>query len=618
MRRLSRARRYRTSLALLVATLMSASPAPAATAVEDAQSGKYLPPPLPWHGKSETLLARAGDPWITPAEKSGLKDSPDYDTTVAWLRRLVDAAPQLQMVSLGKSYQQRDIWMVIASEEGARTPEDLRANGRPTLLAQAGIHSGEIDGKDAGLMLLRDMTVDSKVPELLEGANFLFIPILSVDAHERSSAFSRVNQRGPTVQGWRTNARNQNLNRDYAKLDTPEMRAVVAALNSWPVDLYLDIHVTDGVDYQYDITYGFNEKAWSPAIGSWLRTHARVALDRDLKAMGHVPGDLVFAVDSRDMSKGIYRWTAGPRFSHGYGDARHLPTILIENHSLKDYRRRVLGTRVFLASALRLLAREGASLRTAVAKDRTARRETISSSWQVPKLQPGSTRDLIQFLAVKSALVPSPVTGDSVVRWLGEPETLRIPVLATTEGTQILQRPVAYWIPAAWPEIIERLRIHGVQMELLRAERMQSVEMLRLHDLKLAQQPYEGHVRVETELSAETKTERFAAGSARIPCDQPLGDLAMLLLEPRSPDSFFQWGFFLSILSRTEYVEPYVMEPMARTMLKENADLRQDFERKLKEDPGFAKDPRARLQWFYEKTPYYDQRYRLYPVGIER
>ena len=157
-----------------------------------------LPPELPWSGQSRELMVPARDPWITPSEKSGLLTTPSYDETFAWLKRLVSQAPELRLVSLGKSAEGRDVWMVIAAR-GVRafTPEALKASGKPIVLAQAGIHSGEIDGKDAGLMLLRDMTVRGSRKELLDGAHFLFIPILNVDGHERSSPFARINQRGP-------------------------------------------------------------------------------------------------------------------------------------------------------------------------------------------------------------------------------------------------------------------------------------------------------------------------------------------------------------------------------------------------------------------------------------
>lgn len=316
----------------------------------EASSQPILPPLVPWDGKSRTLAVAREDPWITPSEKSDFRTTPSYEETVAWLRKLVAAAPELKMISLGKSSQGRDLWMVLASREKKFTPEQLRKSGKPIILAQAGIHSGEIDGKDAGLMLLRDITVRGTKRDLLERANFLFVPIFNIDGHERSSKFGRVNQRGPEKMGWRTTSKNLNLNRDYTKVDAPEMEAMIRALNQWQPDLYVDIHVTDGADYQYDITFGFNGAGGhSPAIAGWLEKTFTPAVTSALAAMGHIPGstDVAGWIDPTDLSKGIKTWMSDSRYSNGYGDTRHLATVLVETHSLKPYDQRVLGTLYF-------------------------------------------------------------------------------------------------------------------------------------------------------------------------------------------------------------------------------------------------------------------------------
>ncbi len=195
-----------------------------------------LPPTLPWKGASERLVVPASDPWITPAERTNFAATPDYTATLAWLQRLAAASPLLKLESFGKSAQGRELYFVRASKGGA---------GKPVLLVQAGIHGGEIDGKDAGLMLLRDIALRGK-SSLLDKADLVFVPIFNVDGHERSSAFSRPNQRGPLRQGWRTTAQNLNLNRDYLKADSPEMRAMIGLINRLDPSLYVDLHVTDG------------------------------------------------------------------------------------------------------------------------------------------------------------------------------------------------------------------------------------------------------------------------------------------------------------------------------------------------------------------------------------
>lgn len=570
-----------------------------------------LPPEIPWKGKSLSLALAPGDTWATPAEEARFERTPRYDDTIAWLKRLVAAAPELRLVSLGKSPEDREVWMVIASKERAFTPEALHATGKPVLFAQAGIHAGEMDGKDAGLMLLRDMTVRGTRRALLDRASFLFVPILSVDAHERFSRYSRINQRGPVESGWRTNARNLNLNRDYGKLDAPETRAVVRALDLWKPDLYLDLHVSDGLDYQYDVTSIFGG-SWSPAIARWLEERWVTRTTRDLEAMGHIPGPYLELREETDPSRGIVDRTAGIRFSEGYGDARHLPTVIVETHSLKPYAQRVLGTYVLLDSTLALLGSEANTLRQAIREDEARRPAEVPLDWKDSE-KPGT----ITFRGIESRVTPSPVSGGKRVEWTGKPVEITVPLQRFDAPAAIARRPAAYWVPAAAADVIERLAFHGIRMERLTQPREVDVEMDRFSEVKFEPEPFEGRVRVTAKATPERRRERFAPGSVRVPTDQPLGVLAMLLLESGSPDSFFQTGFFHWALQRAEYAEGYVMEPMAQRMLAESPELRAEFDRALKADPKLAASPGERLDWFYRRTPYFDERFRLHPVGRE-
>jgi hypothetical protein len=392
---------------------------------------------------------------------------------------------------------------------------------------------------------------------------------------------------------------------------------MVRALDAWQPDLYLDLHVTDGADYQYDITFGWSEPpaVWSPAIAGWLDQVYRPAVAAALDGQGHIPGPLVFTVDPYDWRRGVARFGGPPRFSNGYGDARHLPTVLVENHSLKPYAQRVLGTYVLLEESLRLLGGPGGeTLREAVAADRSARPATVPLDWRRAESAEPPTEE---FLGVEQRLELSPISGDLRVVWTGEPVTAEVPVFRATEVAATVARPAAYWIPPAWGEVIERLELHGSEMERIAEPRELEVEMYRLTEAETAEAPFEGRVRATATPVAERRRETFPPGSVRVPTDQPLGELAVLLLEPASEDSFFQWGFFHEVLSRTEYVEEYVMEPLAEAMLASDPELRAAFLEKLRSDRAFRTDPSGRLDWFYQQTPYYDDRYLLYPVGRE-
>ncbi|MGA2256374.1 MAG: M14 family metallopeptidase [Thermoguttaceae bacterium] len=583
-----------------------------------ASARDYLPPALPWSGASEALIVSPDDPWITPTERSGMTDTPSYDDTIAWLRKLGAASPLIKVVAFGHTAQGRELCAVIATKEGIDDVGRLPGTGKPTVLVQGGIHSGEIDGKDAGMMLLRDIVFRGKAG-LLDRANLLFVPVFNADGHERRSAWNRPNQRGPVHQGWRTTAQNLNLNRDYMKAQTPEMRAMLRLIQKAQPALYLDVHVTDGVDYQYDITYGFDgwdgSFAWSPQIGAWLDRTLRPAIDADLKAAGHIPGPLVFAANERDLSQGITTKPYNPRFSTGYGDIIHLPAVLVETHSLKPFRQQVLGTYVLLESALRAVGGNAATLRAAIAADTKARPKSLSLNWNGKP----DKQTTMSFLGIAYEEYESPASGTKEIRWLGTPKTYpNLPVHHVTRPGVTLRRPKAYYIPVTESDMIAVLKAHGVKMEPLAARRTLKLDRYRLVGPVTSASPNEGRHTLATKVKSESATLTLPAGTMRVSTDQALGDLAIALLEPEHVDSLAAWGFVPGILQRTEYIEGYVVAPMAERMLAEDKALKAKFEARLAADPEFAKEPTARLQWFYQRSRFFDERYLLYPVGIER
>jgi murein tripeptide amidase MpaA len=567
-----------------------------------------LPPVIPWHGASERLVVRPSDPWITPAEARNFDETPSYAETRAWIDRLVAASPLLRIEPFGRTAQGRELYAVRASKPGG--------GPKPVLLAQAGIHSGEIDGKDAGLMLLRDIALRGK-DKLLDHADLLFVPIFNADGHERSSPFNRPNQRGPRSQGWRTTAQNLNLNRDYLKADTPEMKAMIGLLRKVQPALYLDLHVTDGIDYQYDITFAFpgyaGYYAHSPSIGRWLDSRYRPAVTAALARAGHIPGVYIDSVDGRNPDKGINLNADSPRFSTGYGDLARIPTVLVEMHSLKPYKQRVLGTYVLIEESLRLVGAEGAQIESAIAADRASRPATETLTW---KPAPKPIFVIPDFKGVAHDSYRSAASGGNEIRWLGRPATLAMPVLGQVPD-RVVTLPTAWWVPATKPEVIERLRLHGVAFETIAQPRTIALDMVRLSGPELKKAD-EGHIPLAAKAYAHApRQEIFPAGSVRVPSAQPLGLLAAAMLEPESPDSLLAWNFYPEILMRTEYIEGYAIAPLADRMLAENPALKAEFEASLAADPKFAADPDARLGWFYERTPYYDERFLLYPVGRE-
>ena len=572
----------------------------------------HLPPLLPWQGQSLTLIQQKG-PLTTDFELSeGLK-SPNYQQTMAFVDRLVAANPtQFQVQTIAHSTSGRAIKMLVASEEGAFTPTQLMQNTKPTIFIQAGIHAGEIDGKDAMFMLLRDIAT-GKRRDILSQVNILFIPILNVDGHERSSQFNRINQRGPVEMGFRTNANNLNLNRDYTKLDTPEVRGVLKVIKQFNPDLYIDVHVTDGADYQYDVTYGYNPvfASESPSISDALNQYFKPVIDEKLQAQGHLPGPLVFVMDKREFKKGLAGWVATPRYSNGWGDLRSLPTILVENHSLKPYKQRVLGTYVFLDGAISALAQHHQQLADAVKKE-----QAFVPSKLIVERSYAKQPDTVAFEGIKYTRSQSALSGQMEVKYLGEKQHYdALPIYWQKDVKTTITVPSAFYIPPAYPQIIEKLKLHGIAVQTVTTDALPAnlkVAVVTNHEFDKA--PFEGRFRVSADFDFVDVTDNNLTGWSKVDTAQPLGELATHLLHPKAPDSFFAWGEFNTIFQRTEYMENYALAPYARHMLKDKPALALEFDKKIREDAAFAKDPQARLNWLYEQTPFYDQAYLKYPV----
>ena len=590
---------------LPLAAVAALSPlATAAEALPDLPAA-ILPPALPWSGASERLVAAENDPWITPAERADFATTPRYAEVRAWLERLDAASPLITVETFGKSGEGRDLLMVRASKGGA---------DKPVVLVQAGIHSGEIDGKDAGLMLLRDIALRGK-DALLDQVDLVFVPIYNVDGHERASRWNFPALRGPAAKGFVANARNINLNRDYAKADAPETRAMIALLRRLDPILYVDCHVSDGFDMQYDITFtyaGWGRYAYHRATADWLMARFTPVVTGALEQAGHIPTIYPSPIDTRAPEKGIRQAPEGPRYSTGYGDFIGVPTVLVENHMLKPYRQRVLGTYVLLEAALKLAAEDREAIAAAKTRDRATRLATMLTRWRPAAAPVGWVED---FKGVAFETYRSLATGRLEQRWTGRPTRWRMPIIGQ-EPVEHVTLPLAWWVPAAQAEVIDRLRLHGIRFEAIETPRTLRLDRVRLSDPEV-QRAQDGRLPLKAAFAHETVTETLPAGTIRVPSDQPLGLLAAALLEPEAPDSFVHWGLFPEMLAAAPGAEDFVRAPLAEALLEADAAVAAAFRAKVAAEPGFASDPAERLAWLADRLPGRSPFYLIYPVARE-
>src|SRR6202789_1379314 len=349
----------RACLRLLMVVLVSACCCSAsAQTMRDSRRAPHTHPDAPCAPTGDTT-------WLTPAEKTCYATTPNYAETMDYLKRVQAAAPgQVSIEPFGKTGEGRDLDIVIASRDGVFDPVAIHAARRPIVLVQNSIHAGEMDGKDACLALLRDMVVNKSKAALLERAVFVFIPIYNADGHERRSPFNRINQDGPEEMGWRGNGTNLNLNRDYMKADAPETRAFLAMFHCWLPDFFVDDHVTDGADFQYDVTFTIEHLPNLNAdTGHWLEQSVIPDLGHQVDATGHLASPTYISlVDDNDPSKGLGFDAFVPRFSTGYMNLENRPSMLVELHMLKDYKTRVTGNYELLRALLRVVNRDADKL----------------------------------------------------------------------------------------------------------------------------------------------------------------------------------------------------------------------------------------------------------------
>ena len=558
--------------------------------------------------------------WVTDYERSGGLRTPRYEETIAYCEKLAKASPWIHVTSFGTSPQGRKLPLVILSREKAFDPRSAAKTGKAVILIQSGIHAGEIDGKDASLMLMRDIAVTKRLPHLLDSAILLFVPIFNVDGHERFGPYNRINQNGPEEMGWRTSAQNLNLNRDYMKAEAPEMRAMLRLFTDWLPDLYVDCHVTDGIDFQYDITYAVESAPYlDPGVSAWVQGTLLPEALPVVEKSGHKIFTYVFPREDRDLSKGLNNSASTPRFSTGFAALQNRPAVLIETHMLKPYKMRVEATYYFLRGMIESVNRNSSSLRSVV---RNADASVIAAgmSFNPDRSFPlafgtGTRNEPRVFLGLKQLTEKSSLSGGIRTRYTADTVSLVVPFFDQITVTDSVTFPMGYIIPPEWTFVAEKLRDHGVAMERLKENTALDVGSYRFTDVRFQSRPFEGKHMVTFNLVPISERRIFPAGSIVVRTSQRTGKLIVNLLEPKGPDSFVAWGFFDQIFEQKEYAESYVMEDVGVKLLASDPALKKEYEEKVGADTAFARSPGARLNWLYQHSPWRDAEQNVYPVG---
>ncbi|GAB3259688.1 M14 family metallopeptidase [Chitinimonas naiadis] len=557
-------------------------------------------------------------PLSTVAERSGFVETGRYAEVQQLCQDFQRAYPKaVRCLQFGVTPEGRPMLALVASQTGALTAAAARARHLPVLLVQGGIHAGEIDGKDAGFLALREVLEGKAARDALAKQVLVFVPVFNIDGHERFGRWNRPNQRGPVAMGWRTTGQNYNLNRDYLKADAPEMQAMLRLVNAWDPLVYVDLHVTDGAKFEHDISLMTEPRQSGDlplrAAGQALNTRVL----QDLAAQGSLPLDFYpsFVVED-DPSSGFVDNVPTPRFSHGYFQLRNRLGMLVETHSWKDYPTRVRITRNTIVSLLAQLGAQGAAWRE-LAEAADGRSAQLAGQPVVLGYQPTEQVETVAFRGYAYSRTPSEVSGALMTRYdESRPEVWQLPLRREVVPERVVNAPLAgYVVPAAHAAMVgQKLALHGITYRPLTVAVDQAqVEAFRASKVEVAAKSEEGHQRIELEGGWAVEQRPLRAGDLFVPIAQPKARLVMALLEPQAPDALVAWGLFNTAFEPKEYMEAYVAEDVAREQLKDPA-VAAAFQQKLASDAVFAKDPAARLAFFARRHTSWDERLDLYPV----
>ncbi|AOY63683.1 M14 family metallopeptidase [Xanthomonas citri pv. glycines] len=562
--------------------------------------------------------ALAAAPLTTQAERSGFIQTGRYDEVIALCDAFAQRYPQsVRCIQFGTTPEGRPMKALIASTRGALDPQSAAQRKLPVVLVQGGIHAGEIDGKDAGFLALRELLDGKAGNGVLDKLVWVFVPVFNVDGHERFGAWNRPNQRGPEQMGWRTTAQNLNLNRDYVKADAPEMQAMLQLVQQWDPLMVVDLHVTDGAKFEHDVSVQVEPVHAGDTTLQRDGTSWRDAVLADLKKQGSLPLPYYPSfVHEDDPSSGFADDVSPPRFSHGYFLLRNRFGMLVETHSWKDYPTRVRITRNAIVSVLQQAARHGSQWRAdALAADQRATR--LAGTTEPLSFAAGPYARTVAFRGYAYTRTPSPISGALMTRYdESKPQVWKVPLRDQIKPDVVVDAPRGgYLVPAAQAALVGgKLRLHGIQFTTIGNAAERPVQTFRADAVKFSARSNESHQTVELSGQWRNETRSVPAGSLFVPIAQPRARLVMAILEPQAPDSLLQWGFFNTALERKEYMEAYVAEEVARDMLGRDAALRAQFEQRIASDPDFSNNPQARLEFFAKRHASWDERYQLYPV----
>lgn len=564
------------------------------------------------NNESDTEKQKTSVDFTTVFEKSDGQETATYEEVIQYYRDLANTYPEISIQAIGETDSGKPLHIVTLNMKSTGANfKSLRADNRIVLINN-GIHPGEPDGIDATMLLYRNM-VSGKI-EAPKHTVLVTIPIYNIGGSLNRNSTTRTNQNGPKAYGFRGNARNYDLNRDFIKSDTKNARTFAEIFHLVQPDVFIDNHVSNGADYQYTLTHLFTQhNKLGGDLGKFIHTQMMPGLERRLKAksLDITPYVNVF---NRRPDEGFTQFLDTPRYSTGYTALFNTLGMMIETHMLKPYKQRVEGTYELMESLIDYTDAHGEQI--------AQLRKDQSKLWSAGKHYPltweidTTTTSTLKFKGYEGDMIPSELTGAKRLKYdRSKPFTKDITYQNYYKAKDSVTIPKAYIIPQGWHNVIDLLKLNNVEFVQLENDTTLTVETYKIANYDTRKSAYEGHyAHYNTTVNPSNKKMVFRVGDYLISTNQKAIRYLLETLEPTAPDSFFNWNFFDTILQQKEGFSPYVWEDRAEQLLKENPKLQIEYNVKISYDEEFANNWFAQLDWLHKQSEHYETAHLQYPV----
>jgi len=549
---------------------------------------------------------------ITPFERSKGQQTATYQECINYYKQLDANYEELKMLSYGTTDVGKPLNLVVLSKSKVFDPKIIRQQNKSIILINNAIHPGEPEGVDASMILARELLKNKSIPD---NVVICIIPIYNVGGALNRSIFSRANQNGPEAYGFRGNAQNLDLNRDFIKTDSKNSHLFQLIFNEWNPDVFVDTHVSNGADYQYVMTLIETQKdKLNPILSKYMTQNLVPNLYKEMKTVGF---EMTPYVDHlyETPDSGIVGFLETPRYATGYTTLHNTIGFITETHMLKPFSQREASTYAFLKIIINEVSKNSTLIKATRKKaDEQVKNQTVFPlSWKLNK----DSVKMIEFKGFEGKHKVSDVSGKTRLYYdRTEPFTKKIPQFNKYDAALTITKPIAYILPQGWIKAIELLKLNKVEMQRLKHDTSLNVEMYYIEDYKTGQRPYEGHyLHTDVILKKVNMSVKFYEGDYVIFTNQVKNRYIIETLEPQATDSYFAWNFFDSILGQKEYFSAYVFEDLAADLLKKDPKLRAALEEAKTKDERLRNSGAAQLNWVYVHSAYYEKTHLRYPVA---